>query len=136
MLTKPSTNVTAPIVFVQSQQRPEEEPTKDKSSIRDWTPPGDLAETGAWKVLRELAMTLSKSVSCTLKLWFGQRMLCYAAYPTGPSASAAELQIALSRSNYQLCMQHFADVRSCLRAAIPQGLHTCARSSSNAADVN
>ena len=63
-------------MLMQSQQRPEEEPAKDKSSIWDWTPPGDLAETGAWKVLRELAMTLSKSVSCTLKLLFGQRMLC------------------------------------------------------------
>lgn len=30
------------------------------SSIWDWEPPGDLAETGAWKVLRELAMTLTK----------------------------------------------------------------------------
>ncbi|KAL3160591.1 hypothetical protein ABBQ32_010523 [Trebouxia sp. C0010 RCD-2024] len=33
----------------------------DGASIWDWTPPGDLAETAAWKVLRELAMTLSKS---------------------------------------------------------------------------
>lgn len=32
----------------------------DGASIWDWTPPGDLAETAAWKVLRELAMTLSK----------------------------------------------------------------------------
>ncbi|DBA89266.1 hypothetical protein WJX77_010917 [Trebouxia sp. C0004] len=44
-----------------SQQKPEEEKAEDKSSLWDWTPPGDLAETGAWKVLRELAMTLSKS---------------------------------------------------------------------------
>ena len=50
------------IVLMQSQQRSQEEPAEDKSSIWDWTPPGDLAETGAWKVLRELAMTLSKSV--------------------------------------------------------------------------
>ena len=47
-------------IVVQSQQSVEEEPAADKSSIWDWTPPGDLAETGAWKVLRELAMTLSK----------------------------------------------------------------------------
>ena len=33
---------------------------KKASSIWDWTPPGDLAETGTWKVLRELAGTLSK----------------------------------------------------------------------------
>ena len=87
------------IVSMQSQQRPEEESAKDKSSIWDWTPPGDLAETGAWKVLRELAMTLSKSVSCTLKLLFGPKNLLlprHAAYPTDPSASAAELQFALS----------------------------------------
>ena len=64
------------IVSMQSQQRPEEESAKDKSSIWDWTPPGDLAETGAWKVLRELAMTLSKSVSCTLKLLFGPKIFC------------------------------------------------------------
>ncbi len=64
------------IMLMQSQQRPAEEPAKDKSSIWDWTPPGDLAETGAWKVLRELAMTLSKLVPCTLKLLFGQRLLC------------------------------------------------------------
>ena len=63
-------------MFMQSQQSPEEEPAEDKSSIWDWTPPGDLAETGAWKVLRELAMTLSKSVPCTLKLLFGLRILC------------------------------------------------------------
>lgn len=99
MLTKPSTTVTAPIMLMQSQQRPEEEPAKDKSSIWDWTPPGDLAETGAWKVLRELAMTLSKSVSCTLNLLFTQRMLCCLVMlhtQQAPSALAAELQIALS----------------------------------------
>ncbi len=50
---------------LQTQQRLEEEPAEDKSSIWDWTPPGDLAETGAWKVLRELAMTLSKCVFTT-----------------------------------------------------------------------
>lgn len=33
---------------------------KKETSIWDWTPPGDLAETGTWKVLRELAGTLSK----------------------------------------------------------------------------
>ena len=45
-------------------QRPgelEQKPAADDgASIWDWTPPGDLAETAAWKVLRELAMTLSK----------------------------------------------------------------------------
>lgn len=41
---------------------------KKESSIWDWTPPGDLAETGTWKVLRELAGTLSKYavICCTL----------------------------------------------------------------------
>ena len=50
------------LMIVQSQQSVKEEPAADKTSIWDWTPPGDLAETGAWKVLRELAMTLSKYV--------------------------------------------------------------------------
>ena len=39
---------------------PQEVTDKHQSSIWDWTPPGDLAETGTWKVLRELAGTLSK----------------------------------------------------------------------------
>ncbi len=72
----PSVPHLCAILLMQSQQRPKEESAKDKSSIWDWTPPGDLTETGAWKVLRELAMTLSKSVPCTLKLLFRQTLLC------------------------------------------------------------
>ena len=46
---------------VQKQQGLSQEPDDGgNSSIWDWEPPGDLAETGAWKVLRELAMTLTK----------------------------------------------------------------------------
>ena len=45
---------------LQKQGELEQEPADDDgASIWDWTPPGDLAETAAWKVLRELAMTLS-----------------------------------------------------------------------------
>ena len=48
-------------LLLQSQGKVEQEPADDDgASIWDWTPPGDLAETAAWKVLRELAMTLSK----------------------------------------------------------------------------
>ena len=50
---------TSKMSVLQMQQQKEEAADKD-ASIWDWTPPGDLAETGAWKVLRELAMTLSK----------------------------------------------------------------------------
>ena len=45
---------------LQGQKDLSQEPDNNRSSIWDWTPPGDLAETGAWKVLRELAMTLTK----------------------------------------------------------------------------
>ena len=45
---------------MQRQEQAEQETGSKDASIWDWTPPGDLAETGAWKVLRNLAMTLSK----------------------------------------------------------------------------
>ena len=51
-------------LWLQKQGKVEQEPAADDddgASIWDWTPPGDLAETAAWKVLRELAMTLSRS---------------------------------------------------------------------------
>lgn len=62
---------------------PTQEATDKKdSSIWDWTPPGDLAETGTWKVLRELAGTLSK-YTCLLLMQpatichFHSAMQCY-----------------------------------------------------------
>jgi len=33
---------------------------KDLSSVWDWQPPGDLGGSGAWTVVRELALTLSR----------------------------------------------------------------------------
>ena len=49
------------VLQLQNQQSLSQDPDDgDKSSIWDWEPPGDLAETGAWKVLRELATTLTK----------------------------------------------------------------------------
>lgn len=48
-------------MLLQTEGKLSRQPSNDDgASIWDWTPPGDLAETAAWKVLRELAMTLSK----------------------------------------------------------------------------
>lgn len=56
-----SHTTTYATVWLQKQDELRQKPADDDgASIWDWTPPGDLAETAAWKVLRELAMTLSK----------------------------------------------------------------------------
>ena len=38
-------------------QRDEDEETLE--SIWDFTPPGEIGESGAWKVMKELALTMS-----------------------------------------------------------------------------
>ena len=41
-----------------------EEEGNELQSIWDYDPPGDVASTGAWRVLRELATTLSRCYCC------------------------------------------------------------------------